>query len=280
MLRRLMARPHCTRGICASCEDSKRTISPHLSPFAGAVVSAPRYGSFRPLCWHRRLLPRCADLRPALRGRELEPRFVALGQQNLDLWRQRYGFTGGTIVQGDSRRLRAVLAGAQVQAVVGSPPYIESLNSAQHGIRDESRAKDSTDIQQACYGTTPGQLGAMPPGVVVGSPPYAESLNSAQNGIDCQKSIVPGGTRMSRGVPTWDELWHHARPTWRDAPGCACLLPPLRRCRRGPRHAQRHRLVQGAGGWQGGNPGTPGQWRGVWHQRRPTWRDAAWSCGE
>ena len=37
-------------------------------------------------------------------GCELEPRFVALGQQNLDLWRQRYGFTGGTIVQGDSRQ--------------------------------------------------------------------------------------------------------------------------------------------------------------------------------
>ena len=59
-------------------------------------------------------------------GVELEPRFVALAQQNLDLWRQRYGFTGGTVVQGDSRQLRAVLAGAQVQAVVGSPPFVVS----------------------------------------------------------------------------------------------------------------------------------------------------------
>src|SRR5262245_55532514 len=36
-------------------------------------------------------------------GVELEPRFVALGQQNLDYWRQRWGFTGGQIIQGDSR---------------------------------------------------------------------------------------------------------------------------------------------------------------------------------
>ncbi len=43
-------------------------------------------------------------------GCELEPHFVALGQQNLALWRQRYGFTGGTLLQGDSRQLRAVLS--------------------------------------------------------------------------------------------------------------------------------------------------------------------------
>ena len=56
-------------------------------------------------------------------GVELEPRFVDLAQQNLDLWRRRYGFTGGTIVQGDSRQLRQVLGDMPVGCVVASPPY-------------------------------------------------------------------------------------------------------------------------------------------------------------
>ena len=108
-------------------------------------------------------------------GVELEPRFVALGQQNLDLWRQRYGFTGGTIVQGDSRRLREVLAGAQVQAVVRSPPYENSLQPVNPDISEKlACAKQkgltasksgwggnwgSSGMSGDIYGTSPAQLG-------------------------------------------------------------------------------------------------------------------------
>lgn len=63
-------------------------------------------------------------------GCELEPRFHALAEQNLELWRRRYGFTGGTVVQGDSRVLRQVLAGVQAGCVLGSPPYADTF----HGL--------------------------------------------------------------------------------------------------------------------------------------------------
>ena len=122
-------------------------------------------------------------------GVELEPRFVALGQQNLALWRQRYGFTGGIIVQGDSRRLREVLAGAQVQVVAGSPPYAWSDMGGRGGEGPGAAGAPHGGSHQASgkasgigYGTTPGQLGAMPPGqgqCVVGSPPWHNSQAGA-----------------------------------------------------------------------------------------------------
>ncbi len=59
-------------------------------------------------------------------GCEIEPRFVALGHQNLELWRNRFGFRGGTLLQGDSRQLRTVLQAAgydTVTATVSSPPF-------------------------------------------------------------------------------------------------------------------------------------------------------------
>ena len=46
-------------------------------------------------------------------GCELEPRFVALAEQNLALWQRRYGHVAGwgsaRIVQGDSRNLARLL---------------------------------------------------------------------------------------------------------------------------------------------------------------------------
>ena len=135
-------------------------------------------------------------------GVELEPRFVALGQQNLDLWRQRYGFSGGTIVQGDSRRLREVLAGAQVQAVVGSPPWhaqqplapgTEPLLARVAQRYGNNRRRLSCPAQEG-YGTTPGPLGAMPPGALVSSPPYAGAgeVLGTHNGIDWSKAQEGG----------------------------------------------------------------------------------------
>ena len=59
-------------------------------------------------------------------GVELEPKFVALAQQNLDLWRARYaphfpGYGTARILQGDSRNLAALVGTAD--ASVSSPPY-------------------------------------------------------------------------------------------------------------------------------------------------------------
>jgi hypothetical protein len=132
-------------------------------------------------------------------GVELEQKFVTLGNQNLDLWRDRYAphfpnYGTATLVQGDSRRLVDVVTGAG--GVVSSPPYSNSINSDGQGI-DWSKSVNSslarTDGPQRFggnggrperYGTTPGQLGAMPAGAVVTSPPYAQSEIAQQRG-DC-----------------------------------------------------------------------------------------------
>lgn len=140
-------------------------------------------------------------------GIELEPRFVALGQQNLALWRRQYGFTSGILLQGDSRQARAVLAGVEAAAVVGSPPFCQSDNRGDRASFDRLQAavvrdgnghggKLGPSIGQG-YGTTPGQLGALPPGdlaAIVGSPPYAgagEGLGT-HNGIDYSKAKTGG----------------------------------------------------------------------------------------
>lgn len=67
------------------------------------------------------------------RGCELEPKFVAMGAQNIELWNTRYsahfpGWGTAELRQGDSRELASVL-GLQAEAVVSSPPYENSLDN-------------------------------------------------------------------------------------------------------------------------------------------------------
>ena len=66
-------------------------------------------------------------------GVELEPKFVALAQENFKRWivpgRSR------RIVQGDSRQFAALVGG--VVGVVGSPPYADSIN---RGTEDKPQA--------------------------------------------------------------------------------------------------------------------------------------------
>lgn len=175
-----------------------------LDPFAGVclgALDAMTYG----LSWV---------------GCELEPRFHALGLANLAKWRQEYGFTGATVLQGDSRCLRAVLAGAGVQGCIGSPPYEGSLQG--DDVRDFSPEKlqeaqaAGTALKRARwgvnsgstqtlsgkgYGTTPGQLGTMKAGPqgIVSSPPYAGAgaLLGTHNGLDYSKSQPGTGTRRT-----------------------------------------------------------------------------------
>lgn len=121
-------------------------------------------------------------------GVELEHTFVTTAQANLALWAQRYGFTTGRVLQGDSRYVRAVLAGAGVHAVCGSPPSAGSTQ-VNHAPQDMTAGKarwaggtDSAARVKQDYAplTSPGQLAAMPTGTVqavVSSPPYAQGLS-------------------------------------------------------------------------------------------------------
>jgi hypothetical protein len=128
-------------------------------------------------------------------GCELEPRFVALAQANIDLWNKRYGgrmphWGTARIVQGDSRRLRTVLS--EAGGCVTSPPYASSDQDYKAGwkrFHDGHEPLWRNDSQRdAEYGTTPGQLGAMPEGVV-SSPPYIESLKGDKSS-DSQKGMA------------------------------------------------------------------------------------------
>ena len=149
-----------------------------LDPFAGVAL-----GAFDAMVLGLRYV-----------GVELEPRFVALGQANLAYWQQRYGFAGATLLQGDSRQLGQVLGEASVGGLISSPPYSGNVKS-DYLLSDDgkTRRRDvSRGYQQGhgcfrgseTYGTTPGQLGAMPAGpvdAVVSSPPYAEVLTTREN---------------------------------------------------------------------------------------------------
>ena len=116
-------------------------------------------------------------------GVELEQRFVDLGRENIEMWNKRYSglprWGSAQILEGDSRRLGEIVQGAG--CIVSSPPYASDIMSPAHGI-DWSKAKEGSkngsiarDSLCHTYGSTDGQLGAMPAGdfgAVVSSPPY------------------------------------------------------------------------------------------------------------
>src|SRR3990172_2390074 len=113
-------------------------------------------------------------------GVELEAKFVALGNANIDLWNKRYmgnfkRWGTARLVQGDSRELLDVIANAD--CAVSSPPFQESLgDKPSAGLLAGSggrmgKSQKNNDV----YGTTPGQLCAMRTGsfeAAVSSPPY------------------------------------------------------------------------------------------------------------
>src|SRR5262249_54598005 len=179
-------------------------------------------------------------------GIELEQKFVTLGRQNLTYWRERYGLTGARLVQGDSRHLQAILAGApDAAAIVASPPYAgtgEGLGT--HNGIDWTKAKEGgkicTPAREASgltYGTAPGQLGALPPGdveAIVSSPPYEGSVHNG-NGIDPSKLTGNRpGPNTQAGAEGYGIFTHQLGNTtgdtcWSAAPTilaqCAALLP-------------------------------------------------------
>lgn len=141
-------------------------------------------------------------------GCELEQKFVDLGRENIALWQQRYrnlpGLGSAVILQGDSRRLREVLA-EPVEMVCSSPPYIDSsikneanyeqekIEAAKHQGKTAQRATwgfNKGSAGQDGYGQTPGQLGQMKEDsltAMISSPPYASGTVHDGNGIDPSK---------------------------------------------------------------------------------------------
>ena len=132
-------------------------------------------------------------------GCELEPKFVALGGQNIALWQRRFGHVPGwgsaRLIQGDSRRLAEVVAGAGL--AVSSPPYAASLKGNVETIDADrlSRLKDAGYEERSQHGflrsvhskslagdysENPSNLGNLPAtsrglSLALSSPPYVEA---------------------------------------------------------------------------------------------------------
>lgn len=106
-------------------------------------------------------------------GVELEARFVALGNQNINLWNNRYaphfpGWGTARLIQGDSRKLLEVIG--EAGAVVSSPPYADGCA---HKGGDDPKPEyiEGGEIH------LPGIHG------MVSSPPYAETDLGGDGGI-------------------------------------------------------------------------------------------------
>lgn len=146
-------------------------------------------------------------------GCELEPRFVELGNRNIDKWQRDLAMLNGTLgtarlLQGDSRRLLAVVGGG-MGAAVGSPPFGDQLPSHDDfQPPHDSTARLGVNYETA-YGNSPGQLGTMPPGdyaAAVSSPPFSGDKNlMAVNGqgvrsdMVARRGIVESDTQQSPG---------------------------------------------------------------------------------
>jgi hypothetical protein len=140
-------------------------------------------------------------------GVELEPRFVALGGENIALWNKRYAghfarWGTARLLQGDSRQLAAVVSGADL--CVSSPPYAGTRIDDDYNPagQDENLYRDK---HTGTYGSTPGNLVNPRPGdfaAAVSSPPYAQSLASNSNGIDASKLKTAAGPNSMALHPT------------------------------------------------------------------------------
>ena len=99
---------------------------------------------------------------------ELEDKFVKLALQNFKLhartW-ETFGDPAPLMLQGDSRKLRQVLS--EVDCVVSSPPYAGSeatAGNAGNRVKAETWGTGKRIAVDDGYGSSPGQLGAMPAG--------------------------------------------------------------------------------------------------------------------
>jgi 16S rRNA G966 N2-methylase RsmD len=112
-------------------------------------------------------------------GVELEPRFVALAKENLEYWRQRWGFIGATVLQGDSRNLHEVVEKAD--SCISSPPFLDARSDTTASVKGQTPTRHDPEA----WGQTPGQLGTLPAGrldACIFSPPYNLPMSQDHNG--------------------------------------------------------------------------------------------------
>lgn len=141
------------------------------------------------------------------RGVELEPRFVDLGNQNIELWNGRYAphferWGTAVLAQGDSRNFAGIVGG--LSGAISSPPFLFNPSTgAKKGIdgyiNDGQLPKMGLKIAND-YGQTPGQLGSMKPGdlsAAISSPPYGDAINATTSGIDWGKAGRPDRLKPS-----------------------------------------------------------------------------------
>ena len=164
-------------------------------------------------------------------GVELEPRFVALGNANIDKWQHDLRMLNGRLgtarlMQGDSRMLAAIVGAAG--GVVSSPPYdsgtVHSASSdlsrldGKGGTHGRWGSHAAGSMAQGDYGQTPGQLGSMSSGdfsAAVSSPPYADGTVHGGSGIDETKYAD-----QSKSRPEWSPNNNHkAMQNYGSTPG-------------------------------------------------------------
>jgi DNA modification methylase len=162
---------------------------------------------------------------------ELEPRFVQLAQDNIALHRfrlEKLGYPLPVCLQGDSRQF-ARLAGG-VAAVVTSPPWADQAQD--HDTPENYKAMTRANGRPAgfgpsvgaSYGTTPGQVGALPEGsldAVLTSPPYAESIHEGQGGT----GVTSKNDRRNANWKGWDQEHANGLDGCGTTPGQVGALP-------------------------------------------------------
>lgn len=114
---------------------------------------------------------------------------------NLELFRK-YAKPGtwAVLLNGDSRYLRRVIAQAQVDGILSSPPYSGSRIAQDNG--NDNLANFGRNTSKGRYGSTAGQLGGMSEGnladAVLSSPPYANGC-AHTGGDDPNPQHIQGG---------------------------------------------------------------------------------------
>lgn len=178
---------------------------------------------------------------------ELEPRFVALGNQNIDLWQRKYsslkGWTRPVLVQGDSRNLSSVVASAG--CVVSSPPFHQSGVTDHKGQTDAliGKFKGGGDkfLSNYSYGDTPGQLATM----VCGSPPFygvTGNLVKEAKFFDhpAQKNTANYATAKTRGIDDYGTSPGQLSAMPEGKVSSVISSPPFSDCERGGTGVYKH----------------------------------------
>jgi hypothetical protein len=122
-------------------------------------------------------------------------------------FRQGHGcFRGSEGAYGSSEGQLGAMKEGDLNLAISSPPYVNAMNCERNGIEwdkikpdydgriqtAERQAANNRRHTELKYGTTEGQLGAMPEGqLCVTSPPYENAVSSGRDGIDFAKAGRP-----------------------------------------------------------------------------------------